>query len=258
MPTARRPPPGVADRSRGGRLHHRRMHQTQRRLGQAGGRWPALAAAVLAHRRSDPDRAGVGGAQRGRVPKQRTAPCVACGTGRSALGELRPQQAGRPAGLRHRHPALPPRAAGWGGRWPEADRHRLAGRRGGDPRQGPARGAPPLPADVGDAVVAYLRLGRPPVRNPWLFLAARAPHRHLTRDAVTGAVRNSCLRAGLARVGPHRLRHTAATQMLQAGASLREVSQVLRQRGLATTSIYAKVDRSSLRTLALPWPGGQP
>jgi site-specific recombinase XerD len=55
-------------------------------------------------------------------------------------------------------------------------------------------------------------------------------------------------------VGGHRLRHTAGTGMLRAGASLREVGQVLRHRDEATTAIYAKVDQSALVLLARPWP----
>ena len=58
------------------------------------------------------------------------------------------------------------------------------------------------------------------------------------------------------RLGAHRLRHTAATEMLRGGASLSEIAQVLRHRHLDTTAIYAKVDRVSLRQLAQPWPGG--
>ena len=52
----------------------------------------------------------------------------------------------------------------------------------------------------------------------------------------------------------HRLRHTAATQMLAAGAGLREIGQVLRHSGVLTTSIYAKVDQARLAELAKPWP----
>jgi integrase/recombinase XerD len=63
------------------------------------------------------------------------------------------------------------------------------------------------------------------------------------------------LRAGLERVGAHRLRHTAATGMLRAGASLPEVAQVLRHERLETTAQYARVDRRALRELARPWPG---
>ena len=63
-------------------------------------------------------------------------------------------------------------------------------------------------------------------------------------------------KAGLPLIGAHRLRHSAATQMLRAGGSLEEVGQVLRHRGRGTTSIYAKVDRACLSALIQPWPGG--
>lgn len=61
-------------------------------------------------------------------------------------------------------------------------------------------------------------------------------------------------RAGLGRMHAHRLRHTAATAMLQAGSPLAEVGQVLRHRSALTTAIYAKVDRNALAVLARPWP----
>ena len=56
--------------------------------------------------------------------------------------------------------------------------------------------------------------------------------------------------------GTHLLRHSLATQMLKDGASLAEIGQILRHRQQQTTTIYVKVDLASLRTLALPWPGG--
>ena len=113
----------------------------------------------------------------------------------------------------------------------------------------------PLPADVGEAVVAYLHR-RPRVQCRALFLKVRAPIRGLTREVVGQLVRAACRRAGLPAVGPHRLRHSAATATLAGGASLSEVGQLLRQRSETSTAIYAKVDRSALRTLAQPWPGG--
>jgi integrase/recombinase XerD len=112
----------------------------------------------------------------------------------------------------------------------------------------------PLPSAVGEAVVAYLQDGRPSPAGPRLFRTARAPQRAMSSEAVKGVVREACRRAGLPEVGAHRLRHTAATEMLNAGVGLSDVAQALRQRSLATTSIYAKVDRATLRTLAQPWP----
>ena len=114
----------------------------------------------------------------------------------------------------------------------------------------------PLPADVGKALVSYLRRrGQQPTRS--LFVRVNAPRGALRASGVGAVVHDACVRAGLPRVGPHRLRHTAATGMLRAGASLPEVAEVLRHHRLETTSIYASVDRAALYELALPWPGGQ-
>ena len=113
----------------------------------------------------------------------------------------------------------------------------------------------PLPADVGRVIVSYLRY-RPQSQFRSVFLLARAPYCPLSGQTVSGIVHRACIRAELPIVHAHRLRHTAATEMLRAGGSLPEVAQVLRHRQLATTNIYAKVDRRSLRALARPWPGG--
>ncbi len=115
----------------------------------------------------------------------------------------------------------------------------------------------PLPIDVGEALVGWLRRGRPRCESPKVFTRVRAPHRGLTNSGVSGVVRAAAARAGLSAVSAHRLRHTAATEMLRAGASLSEVGQVLRHASTLTTSLYAKVDRQTLRTLAQPWPGGE-
>jgi len=113
----------------------------------------------------------------------------------------------------------------------------------------------PLPADVGAAIAAYLQRGRPRRPEREVFLRACAPLRGLSPDGVGEVVRAASERAGLGSFGSHRLRHTAGTQMLQAGASLPEVAQVLRHLTVATTAIYAKVDHHALRGLATPWPG---
>ncbi len=112
----------------------------------------------------------------------------------------------------------------------------------------------PLPADVGEAVANYILGGRPGEPCGLLFVGAETPPRPLTPKRARTALREACLRAGLAPVAAHVLRHTAATEMLRAGASLIEVGQVLRHRSLSTTAIYAKVDLEPLRGLAQPWP----
>lgn len=114
----------------------------------------------------------------------------------------------------------------------------------------------PLPHDVGEAIVAWLQQGRPRCASAAVFTRVLAPHRGLSARAVSGVVRQACRRAGLPPMGSHRLRHTVATETLRGGGSLSEVAQLLRQRSLAATSIYAKVDRRALSAVAQPWPGG--
>jgi site-specific recombinase XerD len=114
----------------------------------------------------------------------------------------------------------------------------------------------PLPVDVGQALVGYLRAGRPSSACRQVFLGARAPYRPLTSGAVCKMVRHVGARAGIDPLGAHRLRHTTATSVLRAGASLEEVGQLLRHRELASTAIYAKVDQARLVTVARPWPAG--
>jgi integrase/recombinase XerD len=115
----------------------------------------------------------------------------------------------------------------------------------------------PLPVDVGEAIAAYLHDGRPhSVEGRPLFVRVKAPHRALTPGGVTQVVVAAARRAGLPPVTAHRLRHTAATELLRAGAPLVEIGQLLRHRSELTTAIYAKVDLVALRELARPWPGG--
>jgi site-specific recombinase XerD len=116
----------------------------------------------------------------------------------------------------------------------------------------------PLPADVGEAIAAYLRSGRPPTaEGRSVFVRVKAPHRALSATGVSQVVAAAGGRSGLGHIHAHRLRHTAATEMLRAGAPLSEIGQLLRHRRLLTTAIYAKVDREALRTIARPWPGGE-
>lgn len=114
----------------------------------------------------------------------------------------------------------------------------------------------PLPADVGRAVAQYLQRGRPvSAQGRTVFVRIKAPLRHLSSCGVSNVVADAAKRAGLGQIHAHRLRHTAAMQMLRAGASLPEIGQLLRHRRALTTAIYAKVDRDTLRMIARPWPG---
>jgi integrase/recombinase XerD len=125
------------------------------------------------------------------------------------------------------------------------------------PGKGGRRERLPLPDDVGRAVVGYLQRGRPAtVQGRPLFVRFKAPHRRLSSEGVSARVAAAARRAGLGDVRAHRLRHTAATSMLAAGAPLAEIGQLLRHRKALTTAIYAKTDVAALRTIARPWPAG--
>ncbi len=112
----------------------------------------------------------------------------------------------------------------------------------------------PLPADVGEALVAYLTRARPATTARSVFVTAKAPVTGLGRSGISCIVGRAAKRAGLGTVHAHRLRHTTATATLNAGASLAEVAQLMRHAGPAATFVYAKTDQRRLGALARPWP----
>jgi site-specific recombinase XerD len=125
--------------------------------------------------------------------------------------------------------------------------------------KGDQRSVLPLPADVGSAIATYLRRGRPRCGSRHIFLRTKAPIRALRGPAsIAYLVQHNLARAGIQAPtnGAHQFRHALATEMLQHGASLAEIGHVLRHRSPETTKIYTSIDLHSLRTLALPWPGG--
>jgi site-specific recombinase XerD len=115
----------------------------------------------------------------------------------------------------------------------------------------------PLPAEAGQALVSYLTDARPPVQSRQLFITCRAPRQPIRAEVVGDVVERACLKAGIPVIGPHRIRHAVATELLACGVPIIDISQVLRHRDLATTAIYAKVDLRSLRQVAREWPGAQ-
>lgn len=119
----------------------------------------------------------------------------------------------------------------------------------------------PLLADVGEALAVYLRTARGSSSSRRVFLRLIAPRVGLTQPAdVSKIARQALKRAALlpsGRVGAHIFRHSLATRMIRRGASLQEISQLLRHRSTRTTELYAKVDFEALRGVALPWPGAE-
>lgn len=119
----------------------------------------------------------------------------------------------------------------------------------------------PLPAQVAAALAEYLRFGRPRTAERAVFVHHRAPRgTRGNASLIRIAVRRAYARADLdpRLTGTHVLRHTAATRLLRAGASMKEIADLLRHRSLDTCAIYAKVDRTALQGVALPWPEVQP
>jgi site-specific recombinase XerD len=115
----------------------------------------------------------------------------------------------------------------------------------------------PLPDQMGQTLVTYLRYGRPVTKSPNVFVYHRAPlGQAVQKTTVRGAIRRAFSRAGLPWSGTHILRNTLASRLLESGASLKEVAEVLRHRSIDTTKIYTKIDLSHLSQVALPWPRG--
>jgi integrase/recombinase XerD len=114
----------------------------------------------------------------------------------------------------------------------------------------------PLPQEVGEAILKYIRKGRSKFKTENIFIKVDAPIGPLTRASVTHIARSALLRAGIKAPinGAHVFRHSAATAMLRKGVSLAGIGSVLRHRSPDTTAIYAKVDLGLLKDVAQPWP----
>ena len=126
--------------------------------------------------------------------------------------------------------------------------------------KGRQRARMPMPPDVGTAVVAYLRDGRPTASCRQLFLRSLAPNVGFASGcAITMIAKSALGRAGIrgyAHEGAHIFRHSLATELLRSGATLSEIGQLLRHESHDTTRLYAKVDIEALRALSPSWPGG--
>ena len=120
----------------------------------------------------------------------------------------------------------------------------------------------PLTQEIGDAIIAYLRDGRPQTGTDILFIRSHAPFRAFrSHCAISMLATQAMRRAGVtcpSRGAAHVLRHSLASSMLRQGASLQDIAGILRHRSIATTEIYAKVDVITLREIAQPWPEVEP
>jgi site-specific recombinase XerD len=117
----------------------------------------------------------------------------------------------------------------------------------------------PLEPHVGNAVVRYLRQGRPETTDSRvLFLTLRAPPRPLSAGAMYGIVERRLPRVSSAKKGrgPHALRHACARHLLESGQTFKEIGDHLGHRSPDSTRFYAKVDLVSLRRVAFDDLGG--
>jgi site-specific recombinase XerD len=114
----------------------------------------------------------------------------------------------------------------------------------------------PLVPTVGEAILAYLRCGRPQTGSRHVFLSTRPPFPLLAGSSITSLVARAFAKTGVSSPhhGSHALRHAWATRMLEEGRPLKTIADLLGHRSLETTRIYTKVDLGRLRTVPLPWP----
>jgi integrase/recombinase XerD len=117
----------------------------------------------------------------------------------------------------------------------------------------------PISGEVGEALSHYLRNERGSTTCRAVFVSHRAPHRAFKDGQIVNAILKDALAATGQKpvtpyVGSHVLRHSLATRLVNAGASLDEVGDVLRHRSRSSTMIYARLDIDGLRSIAQPWP----
>lgn len=118
----------------------------------------------------------------------------------------------------------------------------------------------PMPKRLTHAIREYLRRGRPCCASTTLFVKHRAPFGGALKPiGIRGIVVRRAALAGLAdRIhGTHVIRHSIATTLINAGAPIKQIADLLGHQSIDTTAIYAKVDLASLRCVTLPWPAAE-
>jgi integrase/recombinase XerD len=117
----------------------------------------------------------------------------------------------------------------------------------------------PLLPDVGNAIIDYLRYGRPNLEEPYVFLTERPPYGHFTTsNVVTHVVQRAFIKAGIdtkgRRFGPHSLRHSLGFRMLEQSTVLPVISEVLGHESTKSTMYYLRIDLKSMRQCMLDVP----
>jgi len=117
----------------------------------------------------------------------------------------------------------------------------------------------PLLPDVGNAIIDYLRYGRPKSAEPYVLLTERPPYGHFTTsNVVTHVVQRAFINAGIdikgKRFGPHSLRHSLGFRMLEQSTVLPVISEVLGHESTKSTRYYLRIDLKSMRQCMLDVP----
>ncbi|NLI90992.1 MAG: tyrosine-type recombinase/integrase [Peptococcaceae bacterium] len=117
----------------------------------------------------------------------------------------------------------------------------------------------PIPAEVGWAVIDYLKYGRPKVDSSIIFVRHMAPFLPFSEgDHLTQIIRDYMRIAHLPtlkkRRGMHSLRHTAASRMLEQDTPLAVISDILGHADTDSTAVYLKIDIHKLRECCLNTP----
>lgn len=116
----------------------------------------------------------------------------------------------------------------------------------------------PLSEEVGEALIDYIRHGRPEVDSPCVFLTAQAPYKPLGSNILISRIKDCAARANIVvngrKTGPHALRHSLATNLLKASVSMPVISEILGHSSTESTKTYLRVNMDLLRQCALDVP----
>ncbi|GGK09713.1 hypothetical protein GCM10007063_35190 [Lentibacillus kapialis] len=117
----------------------------------------------------------------------------------------------------------------------------------------------PLLVELGNAIIDYLKYGRPVSKLPYIFLRAGQPYDKLEEPTLHSIVSFYLKRAGISNIdqkkrGPHALRHSLAGILLEQKTPIPVISEVLGHSNTESTKTYLRIDRTSLRQCALEVP----
>lgn len=116
----------------------------------------------------------------------------------------------------------------------------------------------PLPSDVGESIINYLKTGRPVSEEKRIFLGPRYPHKPIDSEAISHQVNkiivSSGVKVGNRKSGPHALRHSMANFMINEGTTLPVIAEVLGHASIQTSMNYLRIDVESMRQCATEVP----